>query len=492
MWVRHAVRAMSKSTLNAHPTLVDQLSAKFTPRDNLSKPINPDHWKADWSAQEIKDVAKRNVCLTWSASGMASSLPLIERGEGVYLYTREGKRYLNWTSDVVCVNLGFTVPLSVKKAITDQLDQLPYLYGGLGMCAIRARLSALMAELCPGNITGFLFPSSGGEANEAAIRIARKYTGKQKVMTHYRSYHGGNSTTLGATGDFRRWMHGADTAVNGLVKAFNPTPFFFKWGNNEEEVVSNSLAALEEQIVLEGPSTIAAIMMESVVGAGGVLIHPVGYVQGVRALCDKYQILLILDEVMVGFGRTGKFWGLQHYPGVVPDIMTSAKGLTGAYLPLSMVGISEPIKKHFETTPIGWGSTYQAHPVAMACAYECVKVMLKENVVDHVAKLDPVMKSQLQLLKDKHPSVKQVRAIGLFGCLDLMNPKTGTLLQQLHEAPSGAGLVFKKALDTEGLYGMVRLPFLHCAPPLIISEAELLEGFQGVDRALSALDKAQQ
>eukprot|EP00618_Florenciella_parvula_P018627 CAMPEP_0119467748 /NCGR_PEP_ID=MMETSP1344-20130328/1796_1 /TAXON_ID=236787 /ORGANISM="Florenciella parvula, Strain CCMP2471" /LENGTH=423 /DNA_ID=CAMNT_0007500143 /DNA_START=41 /DNA_END=1312 /DNA_ORIENTATION=- len=419
-----------------------------------------------------------------------AAVPNIVRGEGVYLYDDAGKRYIDWTSQAICSNLGHTIPPQVKAAIDEQLEALPFIYSGLAITEPRARLSALMAELCPGDINGFLFPCGGSEANEAAIRIARRFTGKEKIITHYRSYHGGTTSALAATGDFRRWFteRGGGGGA-GYIKAFNPQPFHLEMGATEDEIAAYSIAMLEEQILMEGPNEIAAIMMESICGAAGVLIHPEKYLQGVRALCDKYEILLILDEVMVGFGRTGKFWGFQNYEGVVPDIMTSAKGLSGSFLPLSVVGVKQEIKDHFMTSPLGWGATYQAHPVALACAYESVKHMVKEDVVGHVKKMEPIFLNGIQSLIDEHPSVKQGRGIGLFGCIDTINAE-GRLTQPLQGPITERNIEFKKALAENGVYGLLRLPLMHAAPPLIINEEELLDGFDRVHAALEqSLDK---
>merc|ERR1719313_1766692 len=315
------------------------------------------------------------------------------------------------------MNLGHTMPPEVLKAVNEQMKTLPYIYSGMGVCPARSRLSKLMAELSPGDITGFLFPCGGAEANEAAIRMARRFTGRQKILTQYRSYHGGAAASLGATGDFRRSF--TELGVTGFVKIFNPQPLGFTWGNTDEEATKLCLQALEEQILLEGPASIAAIMLESIVGAGGVLVPPDGYMQGVRALCDKYDIVLILDEVMAGFGRTGKIWAFEHFEGVQPDIVTSAKGLTGAYLPLSVVGVRERIKQYFHEHPLGWGSTYQGHPVALACAYESVKTLIEQQIPQHVSEMQNVMMEEIDQLVQRHKSVKQGRAIGLFGCVDL-------------------------------------------------------------------------
>merc|ERR1712072_1193553 len=366
-----------------------------------------------------------------------------------------------------------------------QMQSLPYIYGGLGMCPVRSRLSKLMAELCPGDISGFLFPSGGSEANECAIRMARRYTGRQKILTQYRSYHGGSASALGATGDFRRWF--TESGVTGFVKIFNPQPLGFSWGKTDEDAAELCLKALEEQILLEGPASIAAIMLESVVGAGGVLVPPAGYMQGVRALCDKYDILLILDEVMAGFGRTGEFWAFEHFDGVLPDIVTSAKGLTGAYLPMSLVGVREHIKQFFQNQPLGWGATYQAHPVAMACAYECVKYLVENQLPQRAKALQDVMLEEINSIVDTHSSVKAGRAIGLFGCLDLQG-EDGRLIQPLTGPSPPHVNDFRKALRHNGLISLFRPPLLHCCPPLIISEEELRDGFQRLSRALRQLD----
>mmetsp|Transcript_41396 Transcript_41396/g.96195 ORF Transcript_41396/g.96195 Transcript_41396/m.96195 type:complete len:545 (+) Transcript_41396:71-1705(+) len=470
--------------------LGEQFDSRPLPsEDNSSGTPSDTHWQPDWSSAELRDAAEEHVMLSWTRSSPIKDLPLIERGEGVYLYDSNGKKYLDWTSQAVCVNLGYTVPEEIKKGINAQLDSLPYVYGGLGVAPVRAKLAKLMADIAPGDLTGFLFPSGGGEANEAAIRIARLYTGKHKIFTQYRSYHGATASSLGATGDFRRRF--AENGQNGFVKFFNPQPNSFSWGTTDQSATKRTLDCLEDQILAEGPDTIAAVMVESIVGAGGVLVPPDGYMEGLRSLCDKYNILLICDEVMVGFGRTGHFFGFQHFEGVVPDIVTSAKGLTASFLPLSMVGVRKKLKDYFMDHPLGWGSTFHAHPVALACAYETVKYLLKEDVVGNVKRLEPVMMEELQRLTLKHDSVRQARAVGLFGCLDLQNP-LGQAVQRLGEPSPPAVQQLKQAMFDHGLFGLFRPPLLHCSPPLIISEDELRDGFGRLTKALDVLDEEQQ
>jgi adenosylmethionine-8-amino-7-oxononanoate aminotransferase len=347
-----------------------------------------------------------------------------------------------------------------------------------------------MAEILPGDLRAAVYPSSGAEANEAGIMMARRFTGRQKVISWYRSYHGATANAGAATGDFRRW-YGSDE-VPGFVKAFNPFPLFFNHGGpnaTEEESVQAALNMLEEQILNEGPDNIASIVMESIVGAGGCLVMPPGYMQGIRALCDQYGILMHVDEVMVGFGRTGKLFGFQNYEGVMPDIVSSAKGISSAAIPMSMTACNAEIMDFFEDKPLGWGSTYQAHPVAMAVAYENIKYLIENNIVGRSANMAPLFEACMQKLASDHPSIKQYRAIGMFGCFDIQdingaNPK----LQ--HEAAHEAFHKYKQAYIENGLVGLHRYPHIHCAPPLSITEEELIDGFQRLDRALDVLDDA--
>jgi taurine---2-oxoglutarate transaminase len=428
--------------------------------------------------------------MTWVPGKARDNVPNMTHGEGVYLYDDKGNQYLDWTSQAVCANLGHSISNDIVQATAYQLTQLPFTYGGIGMTEVRTRMNQLMAEILPGTLRAAVFPSSGAEANEAGIMMARRYTGRNKVISWYRSYHGATANAGAATGDFRRW-YGSDN-IPGFVKAFNPFPLFFNHGGkgaSEEERVQSALAMLEEQILNENPDQIASILMESIVGAGGVLIMPDGYLQGVRAICDKYGILMHLDEVMVGFGRTGKMFGFQNYEGVMPDIVSAAKGISGGVVPLSMTACSEEIMTYFDDKPLGWGSTYQAHPVALAAAYETVKYIIQNDIVGCVARIAPLFEEQMKLTLQKHPCLKQYRAIGLFGCFDVQdingnNPK----LQ--HEAAHEAFHRYRKSYHDNGLVGLHRYPHIHCAPPLIINKEELLDGFDRLDRSLTVLDDA--
>ena len=428
--------------------------------------------------------------MTWVPGKARHAVPNMTHGEGVYLYDDSGKQYLDWTSQAVCANLGHSLPTQIAQAAAHQLTQLPFTYGGIGITEARVRMNQLMNEILPGDLRAALFPSSGAEANEAGIIMARRFTGRKKVISWYRSYHGATAAAGAATGDLRRW-YGSDD-VPGFVKAFNPFPLFFHHGGSmatEEERVHSALAMLEEQILNEGPDNIASIMMESIVGAGGCLIMPNGYMQGVRAICDKYGILMHLDEVMVGFGRTGKLFGFQNYDGVMPDIVSAAKGISGAAVPLSMTACRQEIMDFFDNVPLGYGSTYQAHPVAMAAAYESVKYLLKENIIGHVQTMAPLFEEEMQRLTKKHPCIKQYRAIGLFGCLDVQDI-TGANPKLQHEQAHEAFHKYKNAYRENGLVGLHRYPHVHCAPPLVITRDELVDGFDRLDRSLAVLNEA--
>lgn len=458
--------------------------------NNAPIQISPEHDlpMGSWSSEQIREAVSDHVMLTWAPGKARHSTPIIRRGEGVYVFDDGGKKYLDWTSQAVCSNVGYDIPQNVIDGTMKQMQELSFVYGGLGITEVRARLSKLISEILPGDLEGMVFPSSGSEANEAAVMMARRFTGKHKVMNWYRSYHGGTTNSQQATGDQRRWFGG--DYVPGFVKMFNPYPYFWDFaGATEEERTQMALNMLEEQVLMEGPDKIALIQFESVVGGGGVIIPPAGYMQGVRAICDKYEILLHCDEVMVGFGRTGKLFGFQNYDGVIPDIVTAAKGLSSATLPISLTACRKHIMEGFEDKPLGWGSTYAAHPVAMACAYENVKHLLKENIVGHVQEIAPKFDNAMKAISENHPCITQYRHIGMFGCFDVAAPD-GSNPQLQHTAVNQAFGVYKKSYTENGLIGLLRPPHLHVAPPLVITEEELMDGFDRQDKALYALDEA--
>jgi len=457
--------------------------------------VDPAHMKplGTWSAEQMeKSRAENPFLMTWVPGKARENVPLLTHGHGVYVYDNTGKQYIDWTSMAVCNNIGHSIPKQVVDAVAQQMSTLSFTFGGIGVTEVRVRLNQLLGELLPGDLRPAVYPSSGAEANEAGIMMARRFTGRHKVMSWYRSYHGATASASAATGDFRRW-YGSDMNP-GFVKAFNPFPLFFDHGGRgatEEERVESALAMLEEQILNEGPHNIASIMIESVVGAGGCLVMPPGYMQGVRAICDQYGILMHVDEVMVGFGRTGKLFGFENYDGVIPDIVVAGKGLAGATVPLSMMACNTELMEHFEEIPLGWGSTYQAHPVALAAAYENLKYFISEDVLGNVQRIAPLFERHMQELESKHGCIKQYRAIGLFGCFDVQDPN-GANPKLQHEPPVNpeAFAAYKKAYAEAGLVGLHRYPHIHSAPPLVINEEELADGFDRLDQALTVLNRS--
>lgn len=448
--------------------------------------VSPEHWEESWDKSSIVDACKQHSTMTWGATDpmMGGALD-IARGEGPYLYDFNGKEYIDWTCQAMCTNLGHTVPQEVIDAVTKQFETCAMVYPGFGLTEIRGRLCKLLSEIFPGDLNSFVFGTGGAEANEAAIRMARRFTGKTKILNRYRSYHGASSSALAATGDFRR-LYGESASPNGFVKMIDPQPWSFNWGN-EEESCEGALNALREQILGEGANSIAAIMLESVSGGAGVFIPPKGYLEGVRGLCDEYGIMMICDEVMAGFGRTGKLFGFQH-AGIVPDLVTFAKGSTAAYLPMSGVAMRENIQEFFRTNPLGWGATYSFHPVSMACGYEVIKHIIKNDIVGNVQRMNPVLEREMNKLIEKHPNaILQGRLIGLFGCLDLAGPD-GNYAHALNEPPPERILKFKAALREEGVYMLFRTPHFHCVPALNITEEQIVEGCARIDRAMAALD----
>ncbi len=334
----------------------------------------------------------------------------------------------------------------------------------------RARLGAKLAEITPGDIDCFFFTNGGAEANENAIKIARWYTGRHKILARYRSYHGGTAGAISLTGDPRRWA--AEPGLPGVVHVPDPYHGIERGSDTADE----ALARLEEVIQLEGPKTIAGFIIEPVTGTNGILVPPDGYLQGVRALCDKHGIVLIADEVMSGFGRTGEWFAVDHWK-VVPDLLTMAKGLTSAYVQLGAVGLRRPIADHFRDRVFAGGLTYNSHPLACAAALATIAVYEEDRLIERAKEMGAVMASLLADLAARHPSVGAVRSIGLFGIVELVrNRETREPMAPFNgSSPEMAAL--GRFFRQEGLYTFVRWNTFFTNPPLSITEAELREGF---------------
>jgi len=345
---------------------------------------------------------------------------------------------------------------------------------------VRARLGRKLAEICPGDIEVFFFTNGGAEANENAIKIARLYTGRHKVMSFYRSYHGGTAGSVTLTGDPRRWP--AEPGMPGVVHVLNP----YHGVQRGWEPTDLALARIEETIQLEGPNTIAALFMETVVGTNGVLIPPEGFLQGIRELCTKYGILMVADEVMSGFGRTGEWFAVDHWR-VVPDLMTMAKGLTSAYVPLGAVGMRRGIADHFKDKVFWGGLTYNSHPLGCAAALATLQVYEDDRLIENARRMGDVMTGLHQQLRDKHPIVGATRSIGLFGIVELVKDRTSMEPLAPFNGTSEPMKKLGKFFRDEGLYTFVRFNTFFTNPPLSITEEELRHGFDVIDRGLTAI-----
>lgn len=431
------------------------------------------------TGDEIVALSKKHTLFEWSAQAAFDPIP-VARAKGIYFWTPEGKRFIDFNSQLMCVNIGHGDP-RVLAAITQQADALAYVNPFMAT-EPRARLGAKLAELTPGDIDVFFFTNGGAEANENAFKIARAATGRQKILARYRSYHGATGGVITATGDPRRW---SQAPMPGIVHVLDP----YHGVQQGWDTAEASLRYLEEVIQLEGPSTIAAFILETVTGTNGILIPPDGYMQGVRALCDKYGILMIADEVMAGFGRTGEWFAIDHWK-VVPDLITMAKGLTSAYVQLGAVGMRRGLADRFNDTPFPGGLTYNSHPLACATALATIDVMEQDSLIERARDRGVLMKSLQAELAAKHPSVGAVRAIGLFGIIELVRNSTTREPMAPFNGSSPEMAALGRFFRQEGLYTIVRWNYFFTNPPLTISEDELREAFAIIDRGLDITDLA--
>jgi taurine--2-oxoglutarate transaminase len=429
---------------------------------------------------EIVDLTKRHTLFEWSAQAAVDPIP-VARAAGIHFWTPEGKRFIDFNSQLMCVNVGHGEP-RVIRAIQRQAETLAYANPFMAT-EPRARLGARLAGITPGDIDTFFFTSGGAEANENAIKLARFVTGRRKILARYRSYHGATAGSLTLTGDPRRWA--VEPGIPGVVHVLDP----YHGISRGWESAESSLAMIDEVIQLEGPGTIAAFIVEPVTGTNGILVPPDGYLQGLRELCTRHGILLIADEVMSGFGRTGQWFAVNHW-GVVPDLITMAKGLTSAYVPLGAVGMRRAIADHFRNEVFYGGLTYNSHPLACAAALATLDVYEEDGLIENARRMGEVMRRLLAGLASRHPSVGATRSIGLFGVVELVRnratreplaPFNGTS-PEMREL----GAFFREA----GLYTFVRWNTFFTNPPLCIDEAQLDEAFAIIDRGLEITDRA--
>ena len=439
---------------------------------------------------EILALSLEHNFWTWSAQGKVQPIP-VTRAQGVYFWDADGKRYLDLNSMTMCVNIGHGDP-RVVEAIVRQARELPY--AGPGMATKpRALLGKVLAEVTPPGLDRFLYTLGGADANENAIKLARAHTGRHKILARYRSYHGATAGAMALTGDPRR-LAWEPNLMPGVVHFLDPYRYRSVFHRNrtdlsEAEFAQDYLNHLEEIIQFEGPQTIAAILIETVTGTNGVIIPPQGYLPGVRQLCDRYGILLICDEVMSGFGRTGKWFAVEHW-GVTPDLMTMAKGLTSGYAPLGCVAMKQTVADTFRDQVYEGGLTYNGHAISLAAAIATIEVMQADHMVEQAAQTGEVLAELLAELKDRHPSIGEARSIGLFGAIELVrNPKTREPIAPYGGSSPEMGAIRRYLLE-QGVYVYTHWHTLLIMPPLIITPQQLVEGFTVLEQALGIADAA--
>ena len=432
------------------------------------------------TGEEMVALCRRHTVFEWSPQAKVDPIP-VARAEGVHFWTPEGKRFIDFNSQLMCSNIGHSHP-KVVKAIQEQAATLAYANPFMAT-EPRARLGAKLAELTPGDIDRFFFTNSGAEAVENAIRVARVATGRHKILVRYRSYHGGTAGALTLTGDPRRWA--SEPGIPGVVRA----PEFHRWGRRDPEPLDVCLGELEDVVRYEGGANIAAFILEPVVGTNGLLVPPDGYLQGVREMCDRHGILLIADEVMSGFGRTGRWFAVDHWK-VVPDIVTMAKGLTSAYVQLGAVGLRHDLAQTFQDRAFPGGLTYGAHTLACATALATIAVYEEEGLLENARRMGQLLRERMQDLERKHPSLGATRSIGLFGLGEVVRGRDPYEPMAPYNGASEEMAALGRFFREEGLYTFVRWNTFFTNPPLVINEAQLEEGLEIVDRGLEITDRA--
>jgi taurine--2-oxoglutarate transaminase len=439
------------------------------------------------SAADMVSLTKRHSIFSWSAQASVNPIPMV-RGEGIYFWDADGKRYVDMNSQLMCVNIGHG-DRRVIDAIKRQADEL--VYAGPGMAtAVRARVGKMLAERTPGDLNRFFFTLGGAEANENAIRIARMVTGRQKILVRYRSYHGATAGAISLTGDPRRWAN--EPGIPGVVRFFDPYKYrshLYREGDSDAAFTQRCLDEVEEIVMYEGGQTIAAMFIETVTGTNGLIVPPDGYLKGLREICDRHGILLVCDEVMCGLGRTGHWFACDRW-NVVPDLITMAKGLTSAYLPLGAVALSDRVASYFDRNVYYGGLTYNAHPMSLAAAEACLQVMIDDDTMNHVQRVGRVMSELHAQMKEKHPSVGDVRSIGLFGALELVRNRRTKEPMAPFNGSSPEMQRLGGFLRENGMYAFANWNILFTNPPLCITEEQLRDAFAIIDRALEITDAA--
>ncbi len=441
------------------------------------------------SVSEAQDIIRDSMDYTlfsWSKQKGINPIA-VKHGEGIYLYDHDGKRYLDFSSGLMNVNIGHGNQ-RVTEAVMKQMQEVSYVTPGC-VTKVRGELGKKLAEICPGDLNKAFFTLGGADSIENAIKLARLYTGKHKILSRYKSYHGSTNVAMSVSGDPRKLPVDSQQATNFVHFEI---PYLYRWEYGEDNLLKESVSQLQRIIAYEGPGNIAAILLEGESGSSGCMKYPKGYLQKVREICNQNGILLIIDEVMSGFGRTGKWFGFQNHD-IVPDMIAMAKGLTCGYLPLGCLMVSDKIASRFDDAYLPIGLTYSAHSVSCAAAIEVLKIYGDENLIANAATIGKYMDQQVEKLKDKHPCIGDFRNTGLLGCIELVkNRKTKEPMAPFNAKPDEMIVMNKVAAKIRelGMYTFVRWGFVFIAPPLIVTKEQVDEGLNIISEAIKIADES--
>ncbi len=438
---------------------------------------------------ETKEIIQNNqdyTLFSWSRQKATNPIA-VKYGEGVYLYDYDGKKYIDFSSGLMNVNIGHG-DQRVTRAVMEQMQEISYVTPS---CITKARgeLGKKLAAICPGDLNKAFFTLSGADSIENAIKLARLYTGRHKILTRYQSFHGSTNIAMTASGDPRKLPVDSQQATNFV---HFDLPYLYRWEYGEENLLKESIAQLERVITYESPNNIAAILLEGESGTSGCLKYPVGYLKEVRELCDKHGILLIMDEVMSGFGRTGKWFGFQNHD-IIPHMIAMAKGLTCGYLPFGCLMVSDKIAQKYDDTMLPLGLTYSAHPVCCAVALEVLKIYEEDNLIENGIAMGKYIDFKMEELKSKHPAIGDWRNTGLLGCIELVKNKiTKEPMAPFNAKPEEMGVMNKVAAKIRelGMYTFVRWSFIFIAPPLCVTKEQIDEGLAIISTAISIADES--
>ncbi|MBC7241375.1 MAG: aminotransferase class III-fold pyridoxal phosphate-dependent enzyme [Anaerolineae bacterium] len=439
-------------------------------------------------AEEIVELNRTYTFFTWSVQSQVHPIP-VSHGQGAYFWDVTGKRYLDFSSQLMNLNAGFGNK-RIIRAIQEQAERLAFAWPGFAT-EPRGRLGQLLAEITPGSLCKTLFTTGGGEANENAIKFARLVTGRHKILARYRSFHGATAGALALTGD--PYRHPVEPLIPGVVHFLDPYCYRCPFGWTRETCHRECIDHVEHMIQLEGPDHIAGIVLEGVTGSNGIIIPPDEYWPRIREMCDRYGILLIDDEVMSGFGRTGKWFAVEHW-GVAPDIMTMGKGITSGYVPLGAVIVSKPIAEYFDNRRLPMGLTNNSHPVCVAAGVAAIEAYQADGLIENARHMGNMLKEGLEELKEKHPSIGDVRSIGLFACIELVKDReTKEPLSPLPGLPPSGDPMLAAKLSSEmrkrGMHCFAKWNYIFPIPPLCVGPSELQEGLAILDEVLVLADE---